>query len=251
MASKPDENPLDQFDEAELQELYSWIDGIPLSRPKRNIARDFADGVLISEIIHYHIPKLVELHNYTAGSSTNCKLGNWQTLNTKVFSKLGFEINDDVIRELIGSKPGCIERFLMLLRQKLNDMAYEMQRAKQRQRMQQGGTRKESDQPEADQYMHMGSPGRGKKGQQSQRGADPSVFKKSGMKTNIYDPTKQEKVPRLLYEEKEQECLAKDETVKIMQAKVQRLEHLLHLKDVRIEDLQSRLEALRPTGGKR
>lgn len=37
-------NALDQFDEAELQELYSWIDGIPLSRPKRNIARDFSDG---------------------------------------------------------------------------------------------------------------------------------------------------------------------------------------------------------------
>lgn len=74
----------------------------------------------------------------------------------KVFSKLGFEINDDVITELICSKSGCIERFLMLLRQKLNDIKYEMERAKQRQKMQQTGFRKESDQPEADQYIHMG-----------------------------------------------------------------------------------------------
>lgn len=37
-------NDMDDFDDAELEELYSWIDGIPLSRPKRNIARDFSDG---------------------------------------------------------------------------------------------------------------------------------------------------------------------------------------------------------------
>jgi hypothetical protein len=30
--------------EEELKPLYMWIDQIPLSRPKRNIARDFSDG---------------------------------------------------------------------------------------------------------------------------------------------------------------------------------------------------------------
>lgn len=28
----------------ELQEVYTWVDEIPLSRPKRSIARDFSDG---------------------------------------------------------------------------------------------------------------------------------------------------------------------------------------------------------------
>ena len=36
------------MDDAELQRLYAWVDEIPLSRPKRNIARDFADGVLVA-----------------------------------------------------------------------------------------------------------------------------------------------------------------------------------------------------------
>lgn len=40
MATSNDE-PLD---EDSLQELYTWIDEIPLSRPKRNISRDFSDG---------------------------------------------------------------------------------------------------------------------------------------------------------------------------------------------------------------
>ncbi len=28
----------------ELEALYMWVDGIPLSRPKKNLSRDFADG---------------------------------------------------------------------------------------------------------------------------------------------------------------------------------------------------------------
>jgi hypothetical protein len=34
--------------EEDLKEVYNWVDEIPLSRPKRNIARDFSDGVLQS-----------------------------------------------------------------------------------------------------------------------------------------------------------------------------------------------------------
>lgn len=33
-----------EFDDAELEELYNWVDSIPLTRPKKNIARDFSDG---------------------------------------------------------------------------------------------------------------------------------------------------------------------------------------------------------------
>ena len=30
--------------EEEMQLIYNWVDEIPLSRPKKNIARDFSDG---------------------------------------------------------------------------------------------------------------------------------------------------------------------------------------------------------------
>lgn len=33
-----------ELDEQLLQDLYAWIDQIPLSRPKRRIERDFSDG---------------------------------------------------------------------------------------------------------------------------------------------------------------------------------------------------------------
>lgn len=37
-----DEN--DVLDAEALNDLYHWIDAVPLSRPKKNIARDFSDG---------------------------------------------------------------------------------------------------------------------------------------------------------------------------------------------------------------
>ena len=35
---------MEQLDEEQLQDLYAWLDDIPLSRVKRNVARDFSDG---------------------------------------------------------------------------------------------------------------------------------------------------------------------------------------------------------------
>lgn len=58
MAGLPDVN------ENEMLELYAWVDGIPLSKPKKSLSRDFADGVCLAEIIHHYFPRLVQLHNY-------------------------------------------------------------------------------------------------------------------------------------------------------------------------------------------
>lgn len=68
--------------EDELTEVYNWVDQIPLSRPKKNITRDFADAVLMAEIVSHYFPKLVELHNYIASTSAQTKLANWSTLNS-------------------------------------------------------------------------------------------------------------------------------------------------------------------------
>ncbi len=55
--------------EEEMQEVYNWVDEIPLSRPKKNIARDFSDAVLVAETVHHFIPPIVDLHNYSNAHS--------------------------------------------------------------------------------------------------------------------------------------------------------------------------------------
>lgn len=69
------------------------VDGIPLTRAKRNIGRDFADGVMMAEVIHHYRPKLVSLHNYPSANSLSKKMTNWETLNTKVLKKLGLSLS--------------------------------------------------------------------------------------------------------------------------------------------------------------
>jgi hypothetical protein len=82
-----------EIDLKDLQNIYRWIDAVPLSRPKRNFARDFADGVLASEVIKHFQPKLVDLHNYSKSNSQDTKKYNWNTLNTKVLKKLGYSVS--------------------------------------------------------------------------------------------------------------------------------------------------------------
>lgn len=65
-----------QLSEDELSALYNWVDEIPLSRPKKNITRDFSDGVLVAETVHHFIPKLIEIHNYSQANSSGQKLYN-------------------------------------------------------------------------------------------------------------------------------------------------------------------------------
>ncbi|KAJ3275313.1 Sperm flagellar protein 1, partial [Borealophlyctis nickersoniae] len=72
---------MQELTEPEIQSLYAWVDEIPLSRPKRNITRDFSDGVALAEIIKHYIPKLVEIHNYSPANSVGQKVYNWNTLN--------------------------------------------------------------------------------------------------------------------------------------------------------------------------
>lgn len=53
------------LNEEELKEVYQWVDTFELSWIKRNINRDFDDGVMVSEILNFYYPHLVELHNYS------------------------------------------------------------------------------------------------------------------------------------------------------------------------------------------
>ncbi|XP_056327296.1 sperm flagellar protein 1 [Danio aesculapii] len=219
-----------QLDEETLQDLYAWIDKIPLSRPKRNITRDFSDGVMAAEVVKHFFPKLVELHNYTPAHSTQQKQSNWITLNRRVFSKLNFHIPEDIVKKIVVSTPGHIEPALCSLREKIEE-------------------KKAGKQPDSAQDLEYYS--------------TSDAQQRSGNHVMVIEPThsnpatvkKTDKVRaaatigpnvdpavRLLLEEKEQAILALQETVSILQIKVNRLEHLVHLKDLRIEDLTKHLE---------
>ncbi|KND03512.1 uncharacterized protein SPPG_00993 [Spizellomyces punctatus DAOM BR117] len=106
--------------EIDEDDLYAWIDEIPLSRPKRNIQRDFSDAVAAAEVVRHFLPKLVDLHNYPPANGMAQKLYNWKTLNQKVFRKIGYHVSEELIQNVASNRPGCIEYLLHGLRQKID-----------------------------------------------------------------------------------------------------------------------------------
>lgn len=110
----------DYFDEMELENLYQWIDRIPLTRPKTDLAKDFSDGVLVAEMIKYYFPRMVDLHNYTPAHSLKQKMENWYLLNRRVLQKLDLDLSDNVIRALSNAKTKVVEKVLMMLRNQLD-----------------------------------------------------------------------------------------------------------------------------------
>ncbi|CAF0778158.1 unnamed protein product [Didymodactylos carnosus] len=190
-----------ELDDQLLQDLYAWLDQIPLSRPKKRIEKDFADGVMVAELIKYYFPSWVDLHNYAAASSTQQKLINWGLLNRILHQK-----------------------------SKTSEQANAMMTPRQNYTPPETDERSDANQT-ISQYARSGPPRPKPQG--------------PGKKPTSMHNLSADVVSRIEFDEKEQECMAKDEQIQILQAKIRRLEHLLHLKDVRVEDLSEKLERVK------
>uniref|UniRef100_A0A8D2LX74 Sperm flagellar protein 1 n=1 Tax=Varanus komodoensis TaxID=61221 RepID=A0A8D2LX74_VARKO len=220
------------LDEEALNELYGWVDGIPLSRPKRNIARDFSDGVLVAEVVKFYFPKMVEMHNYAPASSTQQKLSNWGHLNRKVLSKLNFSVPEDVVRKIVQCTPGVVELVLLPLRQKIEE---KQKQAKVSSNSYQVGGVAVGEAGTLDPTRQGGW--------KLLWGSDALPVPRRVKAAHGYPvPLQTDPSLRLHLAERDQALLTCQETVQILQMKVRRLEHLLQLKNVRIDELTRRLQ---------
>ncbi|KAG9389653.1 hypothetical protein J8273_8952 [Carpediemonas membranifera] len=127
---------MSSLSEEELQDLYSWVDTIELSRPKRNIARDFSDACMFAELVHQFHPNLVELHNYSPASSFDQKKYNWQTLKKKILgrSKLNLPLSNEEIASLAKAEPGAIEELLWRARPAIDSFVFVPKSSRPRER---------------------------------------------------------------------------------------------------------------------
>jgi hypothetical protein len=109
----------DELSESQLHAIQVWIDSVPLSRQKKNISRDFSDGVLLAEVIHAYIPSLVDLNNYRSTGSIERKIINYEMLNDKVFKKMRYKIPIETINNIVNCKPEAIEKLLNIIQFKI------------------------------------------------------------------------------------------------------------------------------------
>ena len=205
------------MDEDELQDLYQWVDSIPLSRPKKNIARDFSDGMLVAEVVKHFFPKLVDLHNYPAAHSTSQKLYNWRTLSAKVFRKLNFDVDDSVSQDIATCEPGAIERFLRALQTKVQQI-----QQKKIQRQHQTGQQLQHSDPHA------------------------AAFAPVDGRRQVPHPRSDgmigESVETRIIQEKNETISELRETIEILELKIKKIEQLVQLKDSKIQSQAAKLQ---------
>lgn len=222
----------------QLRAIYAWIDAIPLSRPKKNMARDFSDGVMLAEVVAAYFPQLVEVHNYPAANNVRQKVYNHETLNTKVLKKLGFSIPRETIEDIVNAKPGVIEGVLNTLQIKM---------AKYRERKAAGGGDDQS-QKEAPPQRQQNKVALDNYGvpetQQPRREQNRPNVPAPAPATHHVPASKNQKnnvvasVDEELLLEKEQTIRDLQETVEILELKIAKLEQLVRLKDSKIQKLQ-------------
>ncbi|KAJ1482932.1 hypothetical protein T484DRAFT_1896855 [Baffinella frigidus] len=58
------------------EEIYEWVDAVPLTRTRRNFGRDMSDGCMVAQIIHFFAPDIVDMHNYSESLSVARKRDN-------------------------------------------------------------------------------------------------------------------------------------------------------------------------------
>ncbi|XP_046753103.1 sperm flagellar protein 1-like [Diprion similis] len=197
-----------------VEEIYAWIDQIQFSRPKKIIARDFSDAVLMAELLKKYYPRYVDVHNYIAGNSIAKKIDNWATLNRKVLSKLDMKLSKEVIGQLANSQQGAIERVLSNLRAKiLKDCNAERDSL----------------------YFDYEENGRGGKN------GDADRLGETVRSLLNPDEVANKTVPRQVFTKLKMELQEKNEAINTLNHKVSHLESLMKLKDQRISDLTAQV----------
>ena len=67
-------------------------------------------------IFKAHCPNLVAPHNITRTSNRKQKLSNWQFLNERVFNKLGFKIEDQLIMDIVDHDKQRLIDFVLMIK---------------------------------------------------------------------------------------------------------------------------------------
>ncbi|XP_055950923.1 sperm flagellar protein 1-like [Argiope bruennichi] len=231
-----------------LANLYDWLDTIPFSRPKKNLARDFSDALLTAELIKYFFPGMVDLHNYPSTHSMEQKKINWSTLNNKVLKKLDFPLSEMTIAELASAKRETTEYFLNTLRGKIDDF---LKNKPQRLKRKKDLRRHEAHGKFIDEVGSFTELGTASKCisediKDTTERIEQKVGIEIGKKMWSFRDSDLDTVPREVYEQKVQELLERDETIQVLKARIQRLEYMLHLKDITIARQQQLLDKAKP-----
>jgi hypothetical protein len=99
--------------------FYNRLDRVPLSKPRNNVEKDFADGILAAEIVRFYYPDIVDFRMLRPALSVSERSEQWKLINSEIFANIGLTVPSHVLAQLSISKSGIAQSFLFNLRMSL------------------------------------------------------------------------------------------------------------------------------------
>ncbi|CAF0985893.1 unnamed protein product [Adineta ricciae] len=201
-----------------------WLDTIPLSRSIQNLEADFADGLLVAEIIAYFYPEYVDFGIFHIARNMSERVKNWRLLNSKVLPKIDFHTPGTIVHDIINEDHRTIELFLARLREKLEEHAF---RTGRKSRVSWETWRSLS----------------------TERYRLPQIIvtprQKAALVPSYGSLVRNGKLIDSYIDDNEEILMNKEEEIEILRAKLKRCEKVIHTQDKRIQELEDKIEKLR------
>ncbi|KAI0209253.1 Sperm flagellar protein 1 [Lamellibrachia satsuma] len=207
---------------------------------------------MTAELIKHFLPTYIDMHNYSAASSTRLKEQNWLHLCRRVLRRLGVDLSADVIQAIAECKPWVIETVLVVLRHKINLRLSRTHAVWGDSDWMEGYDGKPSDDQQhygrnpmfASNYSSSNAkyiPSAMESGQDSHRS---NISKTKMPEVRPFDDNFVEMVPRMQLVNRQKKLVEKENQIQVLLAKVDRLESAIRLKDLLIGDLSVRVQQL-------
>jgi len=87
----------------------------------RNLDTDFADGILVAEIVAYFFPEYVDFDMFHVARNMSQRTNNWRLLNSDILTKLSLDAPGTVVHDITNENNRAAELFLLHLREKLEE----------------------------------------------------------------------------------------------------------------------------------
>ncbi|KXZ46729.1 hypothetical protein GPECTOR_41g694 [Gonium pectorale] len=191
----------------------------------------------MAEVVHHFYPKIVELHNYSSANGLQQKMYNWNTLNAKVFKRLGFMVTRQDCEACCNCKPGAVERVLKLIKVKIAKFKEENGDAIPGMLPAQAGQQTMFQQPQQPMQGVMMS-----RNAPLQMPGGVGAPMPMGVMAPLAGKMNSGIAPELLAE-RDTVISELRETNQILETKVRKLEQLVRLKDAKIQTLMAKLQA--------
>jgi hypothetical protein len=208
-------------------DILAWLDTVPLSRPVHNLETDFADGILIAEIVAYFFPEYVELESFHIARNMSQRIKNWRLLNSDVLSKINLHAPGTVVHDITNGDNRAVELFLLHLREKLEE---HLIRTGRKSRLQ-WETRRS--------FIN-------ERHRLPQLLLTPRTPRRTAVLPGYGSHTRNGRLMDPYSMAFDDVMRVKDEEIEVLRGKLKRCEKIMRTKDKRIQELEEKLEKLKP-----